>query len=307
MQKDIEQLNKGITPHEPNLIFFKLEIEKRLKEKIGKDINIHILSDLLEIKDPNWQNAIEGYLNSQKKYLIIEPEFFEEASKIYRELANANDQIHSFGIVDIAKIQNNKVLENSLAEEIVTQNNLARTYIDYLLGRVIKCNTIEELRNNKISITADCMLYQGYVIRRINPKFYKYPTIGKEALEKQKQIKENELSILEEKIANEESILQIMGRVKDMTNFSENDIINFSNDIEEAKQKINYVIEKRELQKELDSMDLLWLNNISKKIDEKEEEKNQKESLIIENATTIESLRKDIEVNKNEKIPRSSR
>ena len=151
------------------------------------------------------------------------------------------------------------------------------------------------------------MLYQGYVIRRINPKFYKYPTIGKEALEKQKQIKENELSILEEKIANEESILQIMGRVKDMTNFSENDIINFSNDIEEAKQKINYVIEKRELQKELDSMDLLWLNNISKKIDEKEEEKNQKESLIIENATTIESLRKDIEVNENEKIPRSSR
>lgn len=41
-------------------------LEARLKEKFGKDIEVSILADLLEIKDARWQNAIEGYLNTQK-------------------------------------------------------------------------------------------------------------------------------------------------------------------------------------------------------------------------------------------------
>ena len=82
LESDIDKLKAGVTPYEPELINFKLEIEKRLKDKLGTEITIYILADLLEIKDAKWKNAIEGYLNSQKKYFIIEPEFFEEASKI---------------------------------------------------------------------------------------------------------------------------------------------------------------------------------------------------------------------------------
>lgn len=84
---------------------------------------------------------------------------------------------------------------------------MARTYVDYLLGRVIKCETIEELRSHKQAITSDCMLYQGYVLRKIDPKFYKYPVIGKKALEQQKQIKENELAKLEDDINNFETVI----------------------------------------------------------------------------------------------------
>ncbi len=309
LESDINKLKTGINPHDAELIKFKLEIENKLKEKTGKDITISILSDLLEIKNLKWQNAIEGYLNTQKKYLIIEPEYFEEASKIYRELAKNNAQIHSFGIVDIEKIQkeNNQVLQNSLAEEIIAQNNLAKTYIDYLLGRVVKCETIEELRNNKIAITSDCMLYQGFVLRKINPKFYMYPTIGKSALEKQKQIKEKELLSLEEKMSNEETIIKVMENIKEMSNFSENDISNFYNDIQESNEKANYINSKNDLQKELDGMDLLWLNNINAKINEKTKIKEEKESLILENIRKIEGLRKEIEANENEKMPELSK
>ena len=192
--QDIEKLKNGINPYDSQFINFKAMLEARLKEKFCKDIEVSILADLLEIKDARWQNAIEGYLNTQKKYLIIDPQYFEEASKIYRELARENEKIHSFGIVDIEKIRKDNAsnaLENSLATEVITENELARTYVDYLLGRVIKCETIEELRSHKQAITSDCMLYQGYVLRKIDPKFYKYPVIGKKALEQQKQIKEN--------------------------------------------------------------------------------------------------------------------
>ena len=63
------------------------------------------MNGCIMVKDARWQNAIEGYLNTQKKYLIIDPQYFEEASKIYRELARENEKIHSFGIVDIEKIR----------------------------------------------------------------------------------------------------------------------------------------------------------------------------------------------------------
>ena len=145
--QDIEKLKNGINPYDSQFINFKTILEARLKEKFGKDIEVSILADLLEIKDARWQNAIEGYLNTQKKYLIIDPQYFEEASKIYRELARENEKIHSFGIVDIEKIRKDNAsnaLENSLATEVITENELARTYVDYLLGRVIKCETIEE-------------------------------------------------------------------------------------------------------------------------------------------------------------------
>ena len=306
LEEDINKLEKGINPYEQELINFKLQLENSLKEKYGKNIDIYILADLLEIKNPKWQNAIEGYLNTQKKYLIIEPEYFETASKIYRELAKNNQQIHSFGIVDIDKIQKENSLNpnpNSLAVEISTQNQFARIYIDYLLGRVIKCETIEELRKNKISITPDCMLYQGYVLRKINPLFYKYPIIGKEALEKQKQIKQEELTQIKDKISNEKEIIEIMENVKQMSNFSEGDISTFSDNIEESKKKETYLLDKNKIQSELDSMDMFWLNSITEQISQKEKLKSEKDSLIKENNKLIVALDTEIKIEKSEKIP----
>ncbi len=299
LEEDIEKLEKGINPYETNLIEFKTEIENRL------NITTYILADLLEVKDAKWQNAIEGYLNTQKKYLIVEPEFFEKASQIYRKLAKDNDKIHSFGIVDIEKIrkESNSLINNSLAMEVITQNDLARTYINYLLGRVIKCETIEQLRQNKIAIMPDCMLYQGYVLRKINPKSYQYPIIGKEALRRQKETKQKELNKLKEKMTNQETIMKIMENLKEMSNFSEDDIVNFGNNVEEAKKKEKYQVEKGNIQKELDNMDMFWLNGITEKIERKEQQKKEKEDLIIEYTKIMESLRKDIQTNEKEKIP----
>ncbi len=304
LQEDIYQLKKGVNPHKPELIRFKQEIETCLKERTGKKVEIAILEDVLEIKNIKWQNAIEGYLNTQKKYLVIEPEFFEEASQIYQELARQS-QIHSFGIVDIGKIQKErvKVQENSLATEVVTENALARTYIDYLIGNVIKCETVQELRNYKTAITADCMLYQGYVLRKINPKTFRYPSIGKGALARQKEIKEKELNQLEEKMQTEDTVLQVMEHIKEMTNFSENDMANVKNDVEISQKKKQYRQEKEALQKELDSIDMFWLNQMTNQIAEKTHLRDEKNDQMMQNTEEITRLKKDIETNLTEKIP----
>lgn len=307
--QDIEKLKNGINPYDSQFINFKAMLEARLKEKFCKDIEVSILADLLEIKDARWQNAIEGYLNTQKKYLIIDPQYFEEASKIYRELARENEKIHSFGIVDIEKIRKDNAsnaLENSLATEVITENELARTYVDYLLGRVIKCETIEELRSHKQAITSDCMLYQGYVLRKIDPKFYKYPVIGKKALEQQKQIKENELAKLEDDINNFETVINAVDSIRKMANFGEEFLPGLEEDIIEAKKKSEYDEEKQKLQQELDSMDLFWLNTISEKIKEKEVEKTKIEQQIKDNSLKLGILSEAIKNIEEERLPRIS-
>ena len=74
----------------------------------------------------------------------------------------------SFGLVDVGKLRERETIrprDDSLAKKVNTENQLARSYMDYLLGRVVCCETVEQLRNFKTAITEDGMLYQGYVAR----------------------------------------------------------------------------------------------------------------------------------------------
>lgn len=47
-----------------------------------------------------------------------------------------------------------------------------QAYINFFLGNVIKCESIEELRQNRIGITADCVLYHSFRLQHINPENY---------------------------------------------------------------------------------------------------------------------------------------
>ena len=150
------------------------------------------------------------------------------------------------------------------------------------------------------------MLYQGYVLRKIDPKFYKYPVIGKKALEQQKQIKENELAKLEDDINNFETVINAVDSIRKMANFGEEFLPGLEEDIIEAKKKSEYDEEKQKLQQELDSMDLFWLNTISEKIKEKEVEKTKIEQQIKDNSLKLGILSEAIKNIEEERLPRIS-
>ena len=69
----------------------------------------------------------------------------------------------------------------SLAYVVKSENRYAKAYVNYILGRVTRCESVRELENFPIAITPECMLYQGYVVRHINPKDYENPFIGQNA------------------------------------------------------------------------------------------------------------------------------
>lgn len=179
-------LQKNIKDYPRGLLQLKERLESELSNQTGKHIHIDILADVLEIpeSEEHWRRSVEGYLNTQKFYLLIPPEYYRDALHIYDQIKREFG-MNSFGLVDVGKLREKERLEpwpDSLAKKVETNNDLARSYIDYLLGRVVCCSHVDQLRRSKTAITADGMLYQGYVVRPIRKELMDDAFIGRRAV-----------------------------------------------------------------------------------------------------------------------------
>ncbi len=196
LNKAIEQLSREIRDLEQNKLTYDKNVTM-LKEVIQREFSargivseVHILADLLEISDSKWQNAVEGYLNSQRFYIIVEPAYYDIAAEVYDKYKS---KIHTAAIVNTAKLKTDITPdETSLASVVTSENRYAYAYACYLLGRVTMCESVSELKEHRIAITQGCMLYQGNALRKIDPKIYNMPYIGKYALQQQLKIKKAE-------------------------------------------------------------------------------------------------------------------
>jgi len=137
-------------------------------------------------------------MGNNKLGLIVPPQYAKEAMELYQSLDSK--KYYKAAVIDTKKaLKDNKaILMKSLAEEVETELEYARAYVDFLLGAVIKCDNIEETRENKSGITADCVLYQGYKLQHINPRNYtEYAYIGRSSIERRLRQLEHDLSELQ--------------------------------------------------------------------------------------------------------------
>ena len=177
-QQRLKNLEKRLLPYPEYAARLKATVEHEFKKR-GIGSPVYFLSELLEIEDIKWSNAVEGYLHTQKFYLVVEPEYYDVALEVYdRNRRN----IHTAGIINSKKLPMAKETDHqSLAYVVKSENRYAKAYVNYILGRVTRCESVRELENFPIAITPECMLYQGYVVRHINPKDYENPFIGQNA------------------------------------------------------------------------------------------------------------------------------
>lgn len=268
LTKEIQALQTGIKPYKSSLIEFKNKLKSELESKFNEKVEVQILADLLEIKDLKWKDAIECYINHQMFYIIMNPKYYLEAMKIYREISKEN-RYYGFGIVDVEKIKetNPQVLENSLAEEIKTENEYAKIYIDYLLGKVIKCEKTEDLRNYKSAITSDCMLYKNYVLRKIVDKNNEFKFIGANSILEQINLKQQELKETLEELEKMQKVKSISNSLKNAEVFSKDEIRYILDDVKMIQEKPELTAKKEKYNEELNSLDLTWLDKTSKEIE----------------------------------------
>lgn len=197
-------------------ITYKKEVQsliELLKDKLfnhyGKRIEVKPLCEYLEVKDESWRNAVEGYLNTQRFDIIIEPEYFEYSLLVYEEYKNKKG-IFGVGIVDVAKLKkfNDTDMSGTLSEKISTKNIYAQWYINMLLRYVICVDEVNELRKHKTAITKTVMLYKNYTVKALNPRIYKNPVIGLGAIEIQKVKIKKELEKLTLAISKDKNYKQ---------------------------------------------------------------------------------------------------
>ena len=286
-----EQLQKGIKPYPNSIVTLKALLERELAEKTGKAVPVHILADLLEIRDFSWQNAIEGYLDRQKFYLLVPERYYQDALRIYHN-AKRELNIYDAGLVDIGSLRRDyggqsRQKTGSLSEEIETQDPDARLFADYLLGNVMKCDDVSELNRHRTAITRSCMLYKGYVARRINPKRYANPFIGRESVKRQLQ------QVLAE-LEKDRNFCQLQDRLyQRMKELSHTEIIQ-SYELTEHEQSIRGSSRIPALEKERDqvraeynSLDFTWLEKLEQQIDHRKmlssQKSDERQELLIRN------------------------
>jgi uncharacterized protein YPO0396 len=199
--KQINMLQSGQKAYPIQLLEAKDYITEELEKFYETPIQVDILADLLEIKDNTWRNAVEGYMGNNKLTLMVPPQYAKKAMEIYKSMEP--ERYYNVAVVDTEKVvkEVKPILKGALAEEISTSVDYAKAYADFLLGAVIKCDSIDQLRENKSGITADCVLYQGYKIQHINPRNYtEHAYIGRLAIERRLVLlKENLESLLSAK------------------------------------------------------------------------------------------------------------
>ncbi|MCR5741340.1 MAG: AAA family ATPase [Gammaproteobacteria bacterium] len=171
--------SKNTLPYPQEIVSLRGRMEEYLKKTYGETISVHILAEIIEVKDKSWQNTVEDLLGNQRFTLIVEPKYYDDCLDCYNEYKGKH--LYGVNLLNTKRIQDfNSYQPNSLASIIETDNRDARHYINYSIGNLIMVESVRDLEKYSQSITKDGMLYRGFVSRYLNPNTPK-PFIGSNA------------------------------------------------------------------------------------------------------------------------------
>lgn len=267
------KLRRNMKDYPKDLLRLKAQLGAELEKRAGHPVSVEILADVLEIaeSEEKWRGAVEGYLNTQKFYLLIAPQYYRDAVSIYDQIKQEFGT-QSFGLVDIGKLREKESLDpwqNSLAMKVQTENDLARSYIDYLLGRVVCCAHAGQLREFRIAITPEGMLYQGYVVRPLRKEHMTNAFIGRSAVALRIAKTEAELQGTEESLRKWKPIYKVLNE------YQGTDVLFTQYFVESVikQRQADYLRglkiskELNDIEDQLSYLDLFWLNEQRHQID----------------------------------------
>ncbi len=148
------------------------------------------LCELVEIRNPRWRDAVEGYLGSRRFDVIVAPEDYPRALSLYERYKRDYPLpgrgvvfIAGVGLVDLERVLrlNARPEPRSLADQVETNDPAARAYCDFVLGEVVCVDDEQSLRKHRTAITDTVMVYKGHVARQTPREVYSRHYIGEAA------------------------------------------------------------------------------------------------------------------------------
>ena len=115
-----------------------------------------VLCDFIEVKDPQWQMAIEGYLGGSRFSILVEPEYEAQAIRIVRSIKGRRN---SAKIIQGSKAQRDAqritTPKGSIIEVMEFDHKIAEYYLQASYGSVLRVEDEEALKHTSRGITAD--------------------------------------------------------------------------------------------------------------------------------------------------------
>lgn len=190
LQSQLTNLSSGKKPFEtvkgPIYSEVKNKLESLLKAR-HYDAYVHIFCDLIDITDERWITAVEACLYSQKFNFFVNPSYFEEAFRLFKEIRQEYVRYgyefpHNLAIVDTSKLieRNFSANDDSLAKIIDSNDDGAIAYTNFLLGRIKMCESFAEARNSETGtgLLADCTGYRAFATWNLDERLGRQRFIG---------------------------------------------------------------------------------------------------------------------------------
>lgn len=164
-----------------------MRLRDLLRAELGLSATeVVFLCSLLQIPDPDWQDAVEGVLEFNRFVLLVPPQHYSVAMRLYRKRRH-QENLHGVPLLDsecILQSDTRPAARDSLAVEIAATHPAAHAFADMLLSGYIKCGTLEDLRRYRTGVTQECFVHRNYTDSHLNPQVYRHgssATVGRSA------------------------------------------------------------------------------------------------------------------------------
>lgn len=196
----VEDMKHSRKSYSSTLKKAQADLQQHLQFACGKDARVFIFADLFDVWDGDWRNAVEGRMGRLRFALITEPKYATEAAKQFRKLQRYEniDLINSKALSEMKT----KCRENALYETVKCEQEFVDSCLRYYLGRIIKCETEEEMVEAGNGVTKDCYSYQNFMFRHLRKKDYEIAYIGTKVSKAKLGEYQEELSRLEGQFKN---------------------------------------------------------------------------------------------------------
>lgn len=190
--QDIERLARSQVSYPPAVQRALAALAARCPEAEAR-----VLCDHVEVTEPRWQMAIEGYLGGNRFGILVRPEFEAEAIAILRALPGRDNSAKIIqgrkAALDAARV---KLAPESIVHVLDFSHATARDYFIASYGGVVRVDSDEELRQTARGLTAEGKGSGGYAMFRCDLPDTEL-TFGASARERALAAKAAELAELE--------------------------------------------------------------------------------------------------------------
>lgn len=180
-ENKIKSLEAGVMCYPEEATFVRDKINEELGEQ-SKKADAKLLCELLYMTDDSWQDAVESYLNTQRFNIIVAPDNYLVAKKVFISLG---DKVKGIGLIDTRKIGDIQYSEEGvsfLGDKVESENIYAKRYARFVMRDVVCCETPDSLEQHQKSVTKDRLRFQNFCLQRMGKKEH---FIGVDAIEKQ--------------------------------------------------------------------------------------------------------------------------